>query len=85
MPRISAVVGRKPADCLDVNVPGPLGKAGKPHVFNHTLTQRGHRCSPFGLRSWLWGDLVALTVQDRSIEFVRLSTCIRATCLGTPG
>jgi hypothetical protein len=23
------VVGRKPADCLDVNVPGPLGKAGK--------------------------------------------------------
>ena len=24
------VVGRNPADCLDVNVPGPLGKAGKP-------------------------------------------------------
>ena len=42
------VVGRKPADCLDVNVPGPLGKASKPHVINHTLTQRGHRCSPFG-------------------------------------
>jgi hypothetical protein len=41
------VVGRNPADCLDVNVPGPLGKAGKPHVINHTLTQRGHRYSPF--------------------------------------
>jgi hypothetical protein len=32
------VVGRKPADCLDVNVLGPLSKAGKPHVINHTLT-----------------------------------------------
>src|SRR5262245_52352185 len=43
------VVGREPADCLDVDVPGPLGKAGKAHVIEHTLTQRGHGLPPFGL------------------------------------
>jgi hypothetical protein len=41
-------VGSEPADRLDVDVPGPLGKAGKPHVVDHTLTQRGHGRSPFG-------------------------------------
>src|ERR1700730_8903275 len=44
------VVGSEPADRLDVDVPGPLGKAGKPHVVDHTLTQRGHGCSPFGFK-----------------------------------
>ena len=34
------VVGRNPADCLDVNVPGPLGKAGKPHVINQPKSLR---------------------------------------------
>src|SRR5262245_65247177 len=43
------VVGREPADCLDVDVPGPLGKAGKAHVIEHTLTQWGHSLPPFGL------------------------------------
>jgi hypothetical protein len=44
------VVGSEPADRLDVDVPGPLGKAGKPHVVDHTLTQRGHGRSPFGFK-----------------------------------
>ena len=44
------VVGREPADCLDVDVPGPLSKTGKPHVVDHTLTQRGHGRSPFEFR-----------------------------------
>jgi len=44
------VVGREPADCLDVDVPGPLSKTGKPHVVDHTLTQRGHGRSPFGFK-----------------------------------
>jgi hypothetical protein len=44
------VVGSEPADRLDVDVPGPLGKAGKPHVVDHTLTQRGHGRSPFEFR-----------------------------------
>jgi hypothetical protein len=44
------VVGGEPADCLDVDVPGPLSKTGKPHVVDHTLTQRGHGRSPFGLQ-----------------------------------
>jgi hypothetical protein len=44
------VVGSQPADRLDVDVPGPLGKAGKPHVVDHTLTQRGHGRSPFGFK-----------------------------------
>jgi hypothetical protein len=43
-------VGSQPADRLDVDVPGPLGKAGKPHVVDHTLTQRGHGRSPFGFK-----------------------------------
>jgi hypothetical protein len=43
------VVGHQPADRLDVDVPGPLGKAGKAHVIEHTLTQRGHGLPPFGL------------------------------------
>src|SRR5262245_16941116 len=43
------IVGREPADRLDVDVPGPLGKAGKAHVFDHTLTQRGHGLPPLGL------------------------------------
>jgi len=41
------VVRREPADCLDVHVLGPLGETGKPHVIDHTLTQRGHGHSPF--------------------------------------
>ena len=44
------VVGGEPADRLDVDVPGPLGKTGKPHVVDHTLTQRGHGRSPFEFR-----------------------------------
>jgi hypothetical protein len=32
------VVGRKPPHGLDVDVLGPLGKAGKLHVVDHTLT-----------------------------------------------
>jgi hypothetical protein len=44
------VVGGEPADCLDVDVPGPLSKTGKPHVVDHTLTQRGHGRSPFEFR-----------------------------------
>src|SRR5262245_51575122 len=44
------VVGGEPADCLDVDVPGPLSKTGKPHVIDHTLTQRGHGRSPFEFR-----------------------------------
>jgi len=44
------VVGGEPADCLDVDVPGPLSKTGKPHVVDHTLTQRGHGRSPFGFK-----------------------------------
>ncbi|MGC1791337.1 MAG: hypothetical protein WA753_07905, partial [Pseudolabrys sp.] len=44
------VVGGEPADCLDVDVPGPLSKTGKPHVVDHTLTQRGHGSSPFEFR-----------------------------------
>jgi hypothetical protein len=44
------VVGSEPADRLDVDVPGPLGKAGKLHVVDHTLTQRGHGRSPFGFK-----------------------------------
>jgi hypothetical protein len=44
------VVGRKPADRLDVDIPGPLSKTGKPHVVDHTLTQRGHGRSPFEFR-----------------------------------
>src|SRR5205807_1424790 len=44
------VVGSEPTDRLDVDVPGPLGKAGKPHVVDHTLTQRGHGRSPFGFK-----------------------------------
>jgi hypothetical protein len=44
------VVGRKPADRLDVDIPGPLSKTGKPHVVDHTLTQRGHGRSPFGFK-----------------------------------
>ena len=43
------IVGRQPAHRLDVDVPGPLGKAGKLHVLDHTLTQRGHGLPPFGL------------------------------------
>ena len=43
-------MGSEPADRLDVDVPGPLGKAGKPHVVDHTLTQRGHGRSPFGFK-----------------------------------
>src|SRR4029077_9637171 len=41
---------RKPADRLDVDIPGPLSKTGKPHVVDHTLTQRGHGRSPFEFR-----------------------------------
>jgi hypothetical protein len=44
------VMGSEPADRLDIDVPGPLGKAGKPHVVDHTLTQRGHGRSPFGFK-----------------------------------
>jgi hypothetical protein len=44
------VVGGEPADGLDVDVPGPLSKTGKPHVVDHTLTQRGHGRSPFEFR-----------------------------------
>ena len=44
------LVGSEPPDRLDVDVPGPLGKAGKPHVVDHTLTQRGHGRSPFGFK-----------------------------------
>jgi len=44
------VVDSEPADRLDVDVPGSLGKAGKPHVVDHTLTQRGHGRSPFGFK-----------------------------------
>jgi hypothetical protein len=36
------VVGGEPADCLDVHVLGPRGETSKPHVIDHTLTQRGH-------------------------------------------
>src|SRR5439155_16556141 len=44
------VVGREPAACLDVDVPGPPSKTRKPHVVDHTLTQRGHGRSPFEFR-----------------------------------
>ena len=43
-------MGGEPADGLDVDVPGPLSKTGKPHVVDHTLTQRGHGRSPFEFR-----------------------------------